>query len=179
MPSSLSFYSDIRRLSCEATLIEWRYCRSEVKIRDQFNYDDWHKIVKDIETDEDLFRANEKGYIALYVVKRRDQKKPFGFVFILVEDPKKNIVSIHGGGWDRKYKYLFPNAFLLMNRYLLDSGIKVRTSCLIGNTKAMKFIRACGFKIYRYDHGKALFYLTHELLKKSAINIRYVENTFD
>jgi len=167
MPSSLSIYSQIHRLSIKDDYIEWRYCSNNINIRSHFSDKDWNYIVLDLNTDKELLQANKKGYLALYEVKAKGHAEPFGFAFVLVNDPQTRTVSVHGGAWDASARHLFLHAYMLINIYLLDSGYRVRSSCSKENVRALRFIKSCGFRIYRYEDERILLYLSRPLLENS------------
>lgn len=140
-------------------------------IRDKFSANMWHNLIGEIETDDELrdFFLEYPNYTAGFIVKK--DNVPIGFVYIILEDLNKPIISFHGGAWHNSPSAAFSyyRGVYLLIKNLLDLGIKVRTSCLKSNKRAVRFLRSIGFVRYYIGQHSFYFYIN----RKRMTEIRF------
>lgn len=139
----------------------------------KFSKSDWHLIASDIDTIEDWvdFLTKCPSYVKSYLLSSRDDNKPFGFFYLLFDYDNKNVVSFHGGGWNKSLYYTllhFRSAFLVAQA-LKKNGFKVRTCCKSYNEKAYKFLREVGYVKYRQDEDTIEMYFSERKMKRSKL----------
>ena len=119
----------------------------------RFSIEDWGKIVSDIHTNKEWVSLVEEysDLIECYILKRRCDNHEIGFIYLYHESVLTNIVSIHGGGWEKSMisSILYYRGLILMIRNLLSQGFRVRTSCFISNEKAYRFLKIIGFVVFK------------------------------
>lgn len=148
------------------------YKKSEI-IYSNFKIDDWHNVVSDINSDEELSNALDLyKHIDGYILKRCDNNESIAFLYIKKENQKKSIVSIHGGGWNKSIylTFLYYRGYVLMIEHLLNKGYKVRTTCLCTNKLAYRFIRSIGFVKYKSSGTYNYFWINSNRLSNNKIN---------
>ena len=78
-------------------MIEWRECGDE-RIVPHFSQNDWHNILSDISTDEELRNFLQNISAHGYVGYNR-ANMPVAFALLIEELWRGNQVQIHGGCW--------------------------------------------------------------------------------
>lgn len=156
--------------TCGDNIIRWDYYYKET-ICDKFSLEEWHKIVSDIDSEEDWqsFLSDYRDFVTCYILRQVGCKEPIGFVYLYKESTTNKILSIHGGGWGKSMhlSLLYFRGFVVFIENLLDKGIKVRTSCFVGNDRALRFLTSIGF----------VRYLTTENAYYMWINIKRLQNS--
>lgn len=153
-------------------IVEWvPYSRYE-KICGRYSLDDWHQAVHDIDSDEEWAAfLSKSNFIKCYVLRLCFNKESIAFVYTMQEDFDGKIVSIHGGGWENPLMYY--RGYILMIKYLLDQGLKVRTYCQLSNPAAIRFSRSVGFVPYRYTEDEVFMWISDKRLKTSKLYKRF------
>lgn len=137
----------------ENGLVFWKcYAEGDIVCK-RFPYDEWHKIAQDIDSDVELrdLLLNNPTAIRGFVLYDKTSKQPIAFSYILKEDKYGNVISFHGGGWNKGTRAsicYFSGVAILIERLLLD-GYKVRTYCLSDNLPAYRFMHSLGFRKYK------------------------------
>lgn len=153
-------------------VIEWKAYRAE-KICTMFPFHEWHQIVADVDNDTDWenFLTEYDEFVKCFVLYRRKDNKPIAFAYILQEDEQGNIVSFHGGGWNKTilHTLLYYRGMIRLIETLLKNGFKVRTACTIENSTAYRFIKSAGFVNYRNNNTYKYFWINHKRLFNSKI----------
>ncbi len=153
-------------------VVEWhKYTDGECLCK-HFPLAEWHLIVSDVDTDEeweDILRNST--YVNCYTLKMSKSQETIGFVYTKHEDDYGRIRSVHGGGWGKstRLSFLYYRGLILMVRTLLQDGIKVRTSCLKGNIRALRFLRSIGFVPYFYTDTYVYMWISEKRLNNSKI----------
>ena len=153
-------------------IVKWiPYSRDEI-ICGRYSLDEWHNAVHDIDSDEEWANFLEDSYIVkCYILKSCINDKSIAFLYIKKEELRGKIVSVHGGGWGSHMMHY--RGYILMLKYLLGQGIKVRTTCLLSNTKAIRFSRSVGFVPYRYTEDEVFMWISEDKLKKCRLYRRF------
>lgn len=148
--------------------IKWvPYCRGEIVCK-RYSLDDWHKIVHDIDSDEEWADFLEESFfVKCYVLKHCSNNESIAFAYVMQENYEGTIVSIHGGGWGSSSLHF--RGYILMLKHLLEKGLKVRTYCHLTNTTAIRFDRSVGFVPYRYTKDEVFMWIDEKRLKNSKI----------
>lgn len=136
-----------------STQYYWENYSSEDHLCSHFIFEDWHKAVEDINTDEgwtNLLNTYPQ-FIRCIILKDKRNDETIAFVYLLYED--EQVVSLHGAGCVKSIRttLIYYVAFIELIEKLLSQGIKVRTKCLKENLVANRFDKSIGFKIYRKD----------------------------
>lgn len=170
----MNLYATIQDLSCSNDYIRWQHCRNDFSIRHYFSDHDWNNIIADIHSDEELQEACKQGYISVYKAYFAQKSTPIGFVLIMVDDPIKKYVSIHGGGWDKSASYFYICCYMAMIVQLLQTGVKVHTSCKLENKRAMHLNHSIGFVNYAKREGYSYKYINKLRLQRSLLYKRFM-----
>ena len=153
-------------------VIEWKPYRAEL-LCSMFPLQDWLQIVSDIDNDTDWanFLTEYSEFVKCFVLYRRKNNKPIGFVYLLQEDEQGNIVSFHGGGWNKSISHtlLYYRGMILLIETLLNNGLKVRTTCTNENYIAYRFIKSAGFVNYRNSDKYHHFWINKKRFTSSHI----------
>lgn len=153
-------------------IIEWKSYRAEL-LCSMFPLQDWLQIVSDIDNDTDWanFLTEYSEFVKCFVLYRRKDNKPIGFAYILQEDEQGNIVSLHGGGWNKSISHslLYYRGMVRLVEALLNNGVKVRTTCKIWNNRAYRFIKSAGFVNYKDINTYKYFWINKKRLTSSNI----------
>lgn len=156
----------------EDEIIKWVAYTKEDKICDRFPLDVWHQIVHDIDSDEEwAIFLSESTAVRCYILKLCCNDKSIAFAYIMQEDIDRTIVSIHGGGWGNTLTHY--RGYILMIRYLLDQGLKVRTYCQLSNPSAIRFSRSVGFVPYKYSSEEVFMSINLKRLTSTKIYKRF------
>lgn len=159
------------------SLIEWKpYCKGQV-LCENFNIEEWHKIVTDVDSDRDWqqFLSDYSHIVKCHILFRKIDDTPIAFAYTIKEDDKGKVVSFHGGGWDKSIAntLLFYRGMILLVEALLNDGLKVRTACLKGNTIAYRFIKSAGFVNHLNTDTFHYFWINKKRLYNSKIYKRF------
>ncbi len=153
-------------------IIYWTpYNRSEI-ICGRFNINEWHLVVFDVDSDTSFANAIEASdNIKVYILKRHIDDKSIAFLYTKIENKKKSIVSIHGGGWGKSMylSLLYYRGVIIMIENLISKGYMVRTTCLYSNHKAYKFLHSIGFVKYKTSHNQFYMWINLKRLHNSNI----------
>lgn len=154
-------------------LVEWNTFRPADEVKTNFSQHDWYNIVDDIHSDREweLFLSSHSDFVLCYVLKRCDTKKAIAFIYLMFEYDDANVLSIHGGGWDEPV--LYYRGYVLILKFLLEIGYKVRTYCSLANTSAIRFSRSVGFIPYRYTDSKVYMWISEKTLKRTMLYKRF------
>lgn len=153
-------------------IIKWVPYDKDDKICERYPIDNWHQAVHDIDSDEEWAAfLSESTIVRCYVLKLCSNDKSIAFVYTMQEDIKGKIVSIHGGGWENPFMYY--RGYILMIKYLLESGLKVRTYCQLSNPAAIRFSRSVGFVPYRYTEDEVFMWISCKRLTGSKLYNRF------
>lgn len=153
-------------------IVEWhKYTDGECLCK-RFPLAEWHLIVSDVDSDkqwEDIL--HNSTYVNCYTLKISKSHETIGFVYTKHEDDHGRIRSIHGGGWGKttRLSMLYYRGLILMVHTLLQEGIKVRTSCLKENIRALRFLRSIGFIPYTYTDTYVYMWINKNRLTNSTI----------
>lgn len=152
--------------------VKWVSYREEEKICERFSLDQWHCAVHDIDSDKEwAIFLSESWIVKCYVLKLCSNEKSLAFLYTMQEDSQGNVLSVHGGGWENPLMYY--RGYILMIKYLLDQGLKVRTYCQLSNPSAIRFSRSVGFVPYRYTEEEVFMWISEKRLKSSKLYKRF------
>lgn len=150
-------------------IIKWEpYAGGDILCK-RFSFDDWHKMVSDIHSDQEweIFICEHNSFIHCFVLKRCIDNSPIAFVYTLKEYDDKKTISIHGGGWEDPI--LYYRGYILILKTLLESGYKIRTYCSRDNLKAIRLSKGIGYVIYKTDSSTVYMWLSLYNLKRSRV----------
>lgn len=157
----------------ENSFIRWEsYLKGDI-ICDRFPLNKWYQIAGDIHSDKEWedFVSNYPNSVKCWVLKINTNNLPIAFIYLYNEDYIWGKVSIHGGGW--QFPLLYYHGYVLMLKYLLEIGVKVRTSCQLNNPAAIRFSRSVGFVPYRYSESEIFMWISENRLKSSKLYKRF------
>lgn len=153
-------------------VIKWVPYNREEKICARYSIDVWHRAVHDIDSDEEWASFLEDAIIVdCWVLKLYSNDKTIAFLYTKREDYKGKVFSVHGGGWENPLMYY--RGYILMIKYLLDQGLKVRTYCQLSNPSAIRFSRSVGFVPYRYTSEEVFMWINHKRLMSTKLYKRF------
>ena len=153
-------------------VIKWVPYTQEEKIFQRYSLNDWHRAVHDINSDEEWAELLAHSYIIrCYILKLCSNDKSLGFLYTKREDFNGKVYSIHGGGWGNTLTHY--RGYILMIRYLLDQGLKVRTYCQLSNPSAIRFSRSVGFVPYKYSSEEVFMSINLKRLTSTKIYKRF------
>lgn len=160
-------------ISIRDKFIKWEPYAGNNQICSRFSLEEWHKMVADIYSDRDWqqFLSEYSLFVKCYILYCCNDSTPIAFAYVMQEDEKGKIVSFHGGGWDKSIglTLLYYRGMIRLVESLLDSGLKVRTTCLKDNLTALRFLRSGGFVNYRTGDKYHHFWINKNRLKSSKI----------
>lgn len=162
---------------CGDDVIRWDSYNNEF-VCNRFSIDEWHKMVCDIDTEDEWqsFLSDFSEFVKCYILKKNDTNEAIGFVYLYKESLSSKVVSIHGGIWDSKASALLAyRAIFVLIEHLFNEGMKVRTSCLIENKPASRFIRGIGFVKYYSSHTHTYMWINQKRLNSNPIYKRLKE----
>lgn len=163
-------------MTFEATdgIVKWKVYSGE-QILDRFSLDKWREIASDISSNEEWnhFIDTYSDFIKCYILEQVSTSLDIAFVYLYFEE--SNVVSIHGGGWEKPL--LYYRGYTLMLRILTERGYKVRTCCSLKNPSAIRFSRSVGFIPYRYTDSKIHMWLSEKTLKRTILYKRFFTET--
>lgn len=144
-------------------MIEWRECGDE-RIVPHFSQNDWHNILSDISTDEELRNFLQNIYAHGYVAYNR-ANMPVAFALLIEELWRGNQVQIHGGCWSGSAWDSYEAIITLIEKLFKD-GKAVRSQCKLENTRTTRFLKSIGF----INHYTSVHYRYFWLPYKRFIN---------
>lgn len=164
---------------CDDSIIEWRKYSKEDNIFNKFHREEWNKIISGFSSNDEWndFLLIYKNNIECFSLYNRKDNNLIGFAFISLEDFKRNIYSIHGGGCSKKNCFLYFRGFICLLSHLLNLGIKIRTVSYKENNKAIRFLHATGFVKYQEKENVFRFWINKKRLQSSKIYKRTISNT--
>ena len=161
---------------CYNQLLRWDLYDGE-SLCNRFDIQEWNKMVSDIYSDAEWkkFLTEYNAVVKCYILRTNYDDKEIAFVYLYNESGSFDIVSIHGGGWDKSIalSILYYRGLILMIETLLVKNVKVRTTCTMNNTRAYKFLRSIGFVKYRSVDDVIYMWINEKRLKQSSIYKRY------
>lgn len=156
------------------SLVKWEPYKYNDCVVNRFTFDEWLKIASDIYSEEELdsLLTNHPNVIQGFVLYETRTLQPIAFSYLLREDKRGQVVSIHGGGWGQSMclSLLYYRGLILMIHYLLGQGKRVRTSCLLNNTRAYRFLESVGFVKYRTSEEYVYMWINRDRLHRSRIS---------
>lgn len=152
-------------------VVELRAYDRRLDIVSQFSPYDWHQIAADVDTPQqwESLLENYSQFVHCYVLYRVSDRRPIGFVYLMQEDERGIRLSIHGGGWERKFNpaVLYMRGFRLIVNELRRRKFRILSRCNFANRAAEKFLRGAGFEeISRNDES---IYFKIKPLRKMAV----------
>lgn len=164
---------------CDDNIIEWRRHCKEDNIFNKFQTNEWDKIISGFSSNEEWnhFLIKYKGIINCFSLYHTSNNRLIGFAFIIPEDYRRNIYSIHGGGCFRENSHLYFRGFICLLSYLLNNDIKIRTASYKDNNKAVRFLRAIGFVKYQETENAFKFWINRKRLQSSKIYKRIIQTS--
>ena len=136
-----------------------------------------NKMISDIYSDAEWkkFLTEYNDVVKCYILRTNYDDKEIAFVYLYNESGSFDIVSIHGGGWDKSIalSLLYYRGLILMIETLLVKNVKVRTTCTMNNTRAYKFLRSVGFVKYRFVDDVIYMWINEKRLMQSSVYKRY------
>lgn len=164
---------------CKTSDITWRRTSSKEYFRERFQDEDWHRIFVDFKSDNDCspYLTQYKDIVQSYTLYDNKSQQSIALIWLILEEVNKHIISIHGGGWDKSVRlsFLYYRGLIVMIDHLLKQGFKVRTSCLIANERAFRFLRSVGFVKYYSTDTKHLMWINAKRLESSSIYKRIMQ----
>ena len=158
--------------SISDSIIKWEVFSNE-KLCEHFPLEEWKLMVSDIESDKEwsTFLHDYRDFIKCYILYIRKTKQKIGFVYLYNESKLFNVISVHGGGWGKgtKMSLMYYRGLLLMIEYLLSQRKKVRTSCFVGNDRALRFLTSIGFVRYLTTDNSHYMWINQKRLQNSKI----------
>lgn len=131
--------------------ISWKNITT-IKSKDMFSEKEWNKIFPDLSSFKEIEVFLSKGYGQCMIANTLTGES-FAFVFLYCENERDKKISFHGGGWLKNNSIQHYVATMALIEELFASGYKVRTSCLVNNDVAFRFLHSLGFIKYRStDH---------------------------
>ena len=133
----------------------------------RFLESDWHNILSDIFSDEELREVLQlklfHGYVAY-----SSTGLPIAFVLIIEESWRGNRVQIHGGCWSGSAWDSYE-AFISMIDRLFTEGKAVRSQCKVENVRTIRFLRSVGFVNHYSTEQYRYFWLPYKRFVNSKI----------
>lgn len=168
------------RLNATDNIVEWRPYIAGQEICNRFPIDEWHKMVADIDSDEDWeqFLSEYPQFVKCYVLYRINDNEPIAFAYTMQEDEHGKVVSFHGGGWNKSisHTFLYYRGMTVLVEILLNCGFRVRTACRKENLTAYRFIKSAGFVNYRNSDTYHYFWINKKRLYNSKIYKKFKGN---
>ena len=160
----------LRELS-NKSVVWYPYTGKEAVVA-HFSSNEWFQIMPFVKSDEE-FRHWVSGleeHAYCWLLRNKNSGKDIAFLIFLRHHKDKKRLVMHGGAWaDGGGKCFYPQAMIMLLRYMLRLGLKIHTTCDKENFRAIKFDRALGFRPYRYDLGRIYFYITLRSLEQSFL----------
>lgn len=166
-------YKQLSNIVAEDSAIIWQKYQRE-NLMSFFSDEDWHRIFLDVYTHEHLNEFFCRSTGVAFVAYDKKSNSPFAFLYIYIEDAKKQVVSIHGGGWQHTNLLLHYHSLFLMLEALLSKNIKIHTSCIPNNFRAYRFLRSVGFIKYMQTENHIYFWLSAKKMRKSPIYQKFI-----
>lgn len=158
------------------SVIRWDLFNNE-DIFSKFKPNEWSLIVSDIYSQQEWqnFINDYCDLVCCYVMRTCRDNREIAFVYLYNEVGIFEIVSIHGGGWDKSLcsSLYYYRGLILIIKELISQNIKVRTSCFENNYRAYKFLRSVGFVRYNTSNGMIYMWINKRRLQSSKIYKRF------
>ena len=155
--------------------IEW-YIVKNIKSENMFSKTDWAKIFGDLHSNLEIDKFISKSYGQCFIARNLLNNEDFAFVFMYIKDFKKNTIVFHGGGWKNGNTMLHYTALIYLLDKFFRKGYKIRTSCLLSNKKAFRFIRSVGFVNHYTSENCHYFWLPYKRFINTNIYKRIMSN---
>ncbi len=159
-------------LPIKDSVIKWEEYNNEELFKN-FSFDDWNLIVAGVETSEEWsdFLNTYRNWVKCYVLRTCLDGKVLGFVYLYNEKGNFETVSVHGGGWGKSLSHTmyYYRGLILIIEYLILQGKKVRTSCVLGNNNALRFLKSIGFVKYLTTVNAHYLWINEKRLHNSKI----------
>lgn len=153
-------------------IIKWVLYSKEEIICGRYSLENWHKAVHDIDSDYELADfLNSTEFVRFYVLKLCQTDESIAFLYTIQEDYNGTTHSVHGGGWENPLMYY--RGYILMLKYLLGKGLKIRTYCQLSNPAAIRFSRSVGFVPYHYSSEEVFMWINHKRLTSTKLYKRF------
>ena len=154
------------------SIVKWEVYNNEI-VCENFPCDDWLLIVSDIKSDDEWreFLNVYCEWVKCYILRTCSNNKEIGFVYIYNESGNFDIISIHGGGWEKSIvsTLFYYRGIILIVEHLLNKKIKVRTTISTKNSTAIRFMRSIGFVPYRYTDSTVYMWINEKRLKGTRL----------
>ena len=162
------------------SIIKWELFNNE-DIINKFPLDEWNLIVTDIYSQKEWqeFIYEYSNLVCCFIMRTCYDNKEIAFAYLYNEDGKFKTVSFHGGGWNKSiyHTLLYYRGAVILIKALLNFCIKVRTSCLISNKTAYRFLKSIGFVNYLNSKNYHYFWINNNRLEKSRI-YKYINKKY-
>lgn len=149
----------------------------DIKAEKMFSATEWNKIFPDLYTYAEINVFLSKGYGQYLIAYNLISMEPFAFVFLYLEDKKQRKVVFHGGGWKKGNTLLHYTAFVYLLERLFKKKYKIRTSCLVSNERAFRFLHSVGFVNYYTTTNYRYLWLPQKRFQNTEIYKR-VNNSY-
>ncbi len=159
----------------ESQVLEWKPYVGEQIVK-CFHDEQWLKILPEIRTDGELKELFSFDLGMGYVLYERETTEAKGFVYLHISDANDRKVFIHGGGWSDNTLFNYT-AMVAMIDTLFNAKIKIRSSCLLGNNTAFRFLRSLGFVNYYTSLNHHYFWLPYKRYINNPIKQRFSHNS--
>lgn len=153
-------------------VIKWEIYSNENKICSRFSSSEWNLITSLVDSDDEFETlVSQNNFIDCYILKHFKTDAPIAFVLTMNIGLKVDKVFIHGGGWGKSMRLslLYYRGMILMIEYLLKQSYKIRSSCLITNTRAFRFLHSLGFVKYCTTKTHHYMWINEKRLRVSKI----------
>ena len=161
-------HKQLSNITAKDSVILWQKYQGE-DLMSFFSDEDWHRIFPDVFTYERLCEFFSWSSGVAFVAYEKKSHKPFAFLYVYIENSRKRIVEIHGGGWHNGSVLLHYHSLFLMLDALLAEGLKIRTACIPTNTRAYRFLRSVGFVKYLQTENYIYMWLSTRKLKNNFL----------
>lgn len=165
---------------CCNQILRWDLYDGE-SLCSRFHVQEWNKMVSDIYSDAEWkkFLTEYNDVVKCYILRTNHDDKEIAFVYLYNESGSFDIVSIHGGGWNKSIglSILYYRGLILMIETLLKQNVKVRTTCMSSNTRAYNFLRSVGFVKYSSVDDVICMWINEKRLMQSSIYKRYCKQS--
>ena len=130
------------------------------RIVSHFSQDEWHNILSDISTDEELQNFMRLDFVHGYVAYNR-ANTPVAFALLIEELWRGNQVQIHGGCWSGSAWDSYEAMITLIEKLFRD-GKAVRSQCTLENTITTRFLQSLGFVNHYTSSNYRYFWLPYK-----------------
>lgn len=154
----------------EDDIVEWHDLLSyEGDINFDFSNDSWYAISGDVGMREwNAFERQNSSFVKSFLLLRKQGQVPIAMLYIIAEDIRIETVSIHGGAFSDCRPMEVVHGYIIMIESLLHAGLKVRTTCLSSNRKALNLDRNIGFVRYKQIDDTVFMWINAKRLTSTA-----------